>query len=73
MESDGFTAYLPSGTYPFAFVSGGQLVRDPDPRRSPLGARYSVLTGGEKLPALLAVRRSRLLNADPAAIGAVCG
>lgn len=40
------TIYLPPGTYPYAFVIGGELVRDPDPQRTlhgPLGARYSVL------------------------------
>jgi 1,4-alpha-glucan branching enzyme len=41
------TIYLPPGTYPYAFVTGGEIVRDPDPERtlrSPAGARYSVLT-----------------------------
>lgn len=38
--------YLPPGTYPYAFVTNGQLVRDPDSRRSSVSARYSVLTVG---------------------------
>ena len=41
------TVYLPAGTYPYAFVSRGHLIRDPDSRRSPVGARYSILTVGE--------------------------
>jgi 1,4-alpha-glucan branching enzyme len=35
--------YLPPGTYPYAFVTNGQLVRDPDPLRSSFSTRYSVL------------------------------
>jgi 1,4-alpha-glucan branching enzyme len=49
------TIYLPPGMYPYAFVTGGELVRDPDPQRTlrgPLGTLYSVLTvPGEPSPA----------------------
>jgi hypothetical protein len=42
------TVYLPAGTYPYAFVREGQFVKDPDPRRSVSGARYSVFSVGDK-------------------------
>jgi len=38
--------YLPPGTYPYAFVTNGQLVREPDPLRSSFSTRYSVLIIG---------------------------
>ena len=36
--------YLPPGTYPYAFVTNGQLVRDPHLRRSSTSTRDSVPT-----------------------------
>jgi 1,4-alpha-glucan branching enzyme len=49
------TIYLPPGSYRYAFVDGGEFVRDPDSHempRSPLGTRYSIRTvPGEPFPA----------------------
>ena len=55
---------LHPGTYPYAIVSGGRLVRDPDPRRSPLGARYSVVTVDERDTSVCAPKQPPLLIVD---------
>ncbi len=48
------TLFLPSGTYPYAFVVDDLLTSDPDPMRAlrgPLGSRYSVIVvPGEPQP-----------------------